>query len=203
MNKRELLLSLESQGISKSVLKSFNRVKRESFVLPNMKPHAYLNTALPIGYGQTISQPYTIAIMLDLLQPKRNQNLLEIGSGCGYVLALLSEIVGKKASVFGVERIKALADTSKKTLKQHKNIKIYNKDGNNGLKLKSPFDRILISAAIKHVPEEILNQLKLNGLLVAPVGYYGESQDLHVIQRKKQKFEVIKKIPGFVFVPFV
>ena len=96
MNKTQLLKSLKQEGFSKDILNAFSRVKRESFISDNMKHLAYENNALPIGEGQTISQPYTIATMLALLSLKKSQKVLEIGSGCGYVLALISDIVGSK-----------------------------------------------------------------------------------------------------------
>jgi protein-L-isoaspartate(D-aspartate) O-methyltransferase len=202
MNKKELLQSLKQKGFSKEILDAFSKVKREDFVPENLKPCAHEDTALSIGKGQTISQPYTIAMMLSLLELKKSQKVLEAGSGCGYVLALISKIVGENGKVFGIEIIKELVEKSKKNLKDYKGIKVYNRDGALGLKEESPFDRILISAACKEIPKKLLSQLKNNGIIVAPVGSKYE-QSLVAVKRVKNKFIVKKEIPGFIFVPFV
>ena len=103
MNKEELLQNLTAKGFSKRVLDAFSKVPREKFVPYQFRGKAYEDTSLPIGHGQTISQPYTIALMLSELGAKSGEKVLEIGSGCGYVLALMSEIVGKKGKVFGFD----------------------------------------------------------------------------------------------------
>ena len=201
MKKSQLLQSLKERGFSKQILDAFSSVKREDFIHLKLRDKAYWDTALPIGKGQTISQPYTIAMMLSLLELKKGQKVLEVGSGCGYVLALISEIIGEKGKVFGIEIVKELAEISKESLKEY-NVEVYNRNGAFGLKEKAPFDRILISAACEKVPKEPLSQLKDKGILVAPVGSrYGQS--LTVIKREKKEFVVKKEIPGFAFVPFV
>lgn len=202
MNKTQLLEHLKNQGFSKKILNAFAKVKRENFVPKDLEERAYEDRPLPIGGGQTISQPYTIATMLKLLNLKSGQKILELGSGCGYVLALISEIVGDKGKVYGVEIVKELAEKSKQNIKKYKNIKIYNRDGRKGLKATAPFDRILISAACEKIPKQILNQLKDKGLIVAPVGSRF-SQSLVAIQRQKDNFKIKKELHGFIFVPFV
>ncbi|MBU2052649.1 MAG: protein-L-isoaspartate O-methyltransferase [Nanoarchaeota archaeon] len=201
MNKSKLISSLRKKGFSRQILNAFSKVSREDFVLQSLRERAYEDIALLIGYGQTISQPYTIATMLELLGLKKGQRVLEIGSGCGYVLALLSEIVGKKGEVFGIEIVKELAEKSRDNLRDY-NVKIYNRNGADGLEEESPLDRILISAGCEKVPDKVLSQLKEDGILVAPVGSRYE-QTLTAIKRVKDKFKVIEKIPGFVFVRFV
>jgi protein-L-isoaspartate(D-aspartate) O-methyltransferase len=204
MNKQQLLESLRKQGFSREILNAFYKVLREDFVPENIKDMAYEDNPLPIGNGQTISQPYTIAIMLSELDIIKGQKILELGSGCGYVLALMSEMVGDKGQVYGVEIVKPLAEKSKENLKDYKNIEVYNRNGAEGLSEKAPFDRILISAALHDIPEKIMGQLSEDGgILVAPKGSRFE-QELVVIQRNsKTEFEKIKEIPGFIFVPFV
>jgi len=108
MDKSQLIESLKMRGFSKEIISSFEKVRREDFVPEDMKKIAYEDTSLPIGEGQTISQPYTIAVMLSLLDLKKGQKILEIGSGCGYVLALVSELIGKGEKVYGIEIIKSL-----------------------------------------------------------------------------------------------
>ena len=200
MQKKELLSSLHQKGFSKKILDAFSKIAREKFIPEKLKSKAYEDTALLIGQGQTISQPSTIAMMFELLKLKKAQKVLEIGSGCGYVLALLSEIVGQSGKVFGIEIIKLLAEKSKENLRG-KNIKVFNKNGTDGLEEHALYNRILISAASKKIPDKILKQLKEKGILVAPVGPQYK-QSLVAVQRKGNKFIVKKEIPGFVFVPF-
>ena len=199
MNKQQLLSSLKQQGFSKQILNAFSKVPRENFIPQELKPQAYEDNALPIGKEQTISQPYTIAMMLSLLELKPKHKVLEVGSGCGYVLALISEITKEK--VFGIEIIKELAEKSKQNLKNY-DVEVYNKNGAEGLEEKAPFSKILISAACKKIPKKLLSQLKDNGIIVAPVGPRYE-QSLVAVQKKKNKFIVKKEIPGFIFVKFV
>jgi len=202
-SKQELLNSLREKGFSKKIVDAFSRVKRENFIPRNISAMAYEDTPLPIGHGQTISQPYTIAVMLSLMDLRKAQKVLEIGSGCGYVLALISEIIGQNGKVYGIEVIRELAEKSRKNIMDYENVKVYNKNGAGGLEEKAPFDRIIISAAIRDIPEKIMGHLKNNGIIVAPKGSRFE-QELIAIQRKsKSEFEIKKKIPGFIFVPFV
>ena len=202
MNKQQLIFSLKQKGFSKNILNAFSKVPRENFIPFQIRNYAYEDTALPIGNGQTISQPYTIAEMLGMLELKKGQKVLEIGSGCGYVLALLSEIVGEKGKVYGIEIIKELIENSKQNLQTYKNIEIYNKNGAEGLKEESPYDRIIISAAIKEIPKQLTRQLKNKGILVAPVENQ-ESQTLTSFQKLNDKLEIKKQLPGFVFVKFI
>jgi len=202
MNKAQLLQHLKRQDFPKKILDAFSKVKRENFIPEELKNRAYEDRALPIGKAQTISQPYTIATMLNLLDLKKAQKVLEIGSGCGYVLALMSKIIGNKGKVYGVEIVKSLAEKSKENLKGYKTIKVYNRDGRKGLEESAPFDRIIISAACGEIPKKILSQLKDKGIVVAPVGPQ-HWQSLVAIQREKDDFKIKEKLPGFVFVPFV
>ncbi len=203
MNKEELIKSLEEKKFPQKIIEAFSKVKREDFSPYQFRGKAYEDTALPIGKGQTISQPSTIAIMLSLLELKKGQKVLEIGSGSGYVLALIAEIIGETGKIFGLEIIPELIKKSKENLENYKNIKIYRKNGSNGLPEEGRFDRILVSAALREIPEKLMAQLKHNGILVAPQGSRFE-QELITIQRiSENEFEMKKKIPGFIFVPFV
>lgn len=202
MNKEQLIQSLRHNDFSEKIVSAFAKVKREDFIQGNLKNLAYEDIALPINRSQTISQPSTIAFMLSLLKLKNSQKVLEIGSGCGYVLALISEIVGEKGEVYGVEVIKELADKSRINLKNYKNIKVFNKNGKTGFPEKAPFDRILISAALEKIPQGILEQLKEKGVIVAPIGP-GFMQSLVSVKRIGNKFIEEKIMPGFIFVPFV
>ena len=205
MKKEEMIDDLKDKGFPKKVIDAFSNVRRENFLPRSVKTMAYNDSALPIGHGQTISQPYTIALMLSLLDLKKGQKVLELGSGSGYVLALISEIVGPEGRVFGIEVVKELAKKSRENLDlgEYGNIKVLTKNGIKGLEDEAPFDAILISAAIRDIPENLLAQLKNKGTLVAPKGSRFE-QDIIAIQRKsKTEFEMKKKISGFIFVPFV
>ncbi len=203
MNKQQLLKSLKEQGFSKKILKAFSEVEREDFVPARLKRASYEDTALPIGKGQTISQPYTIAMMLSLLDLRKGKRVLEAGSGSGYVLALISKIVGEKGMVSGLEIISDLVVRSKESLKSYSNVKVYNRNASSGLPKKAPFDRILISAATEKIPRALLSQLKEGGILVAPLGTPGLEQSLVAIKKTEKGAKKIKEIPGFVFVPFV
>ncbi len=201
MNKVQLLEHLKRQGFSKVILGAFSKVKRENFIPKSLESRAYEDRPLPIGQGATISQPYTIAKMLELFDLKQGQKVLELGSGCGYVLALISEIIREKGKVYGMEIVSELAEKSKENLRDYKNIEIYNRNGRQGLKQEAPFDRILISAAAEKPPKKVLDQLKDKGILIAPIGPRYE-QTLTVIQREGKKFNTIKELKGFMFVPF-
>ena len=203
MNQKQILIkSLDEKGFSKEILNAFSKVKREDFVPENLKSRSYEDIPLPLGFQQTISQPYTIATMLSLLELKRDLKILEVGSGCGYVLALLSNIVGKNGKVFGIEIIKELAEKSKENLKSYKNVEIKIGNGRLGLPEESPFNRILISAGYKEIPKPLISQLKEKGIIVAPIGNsYG--QDLIAYQKINQKLKLKEKIPGFIFVPLI
>jgi protein-L-isoaspartate(D-aspartate) O-methyltransferase len=201
MNKDELIHSLKIKGFHERIVNAFEKVKREDFVPENFKKLAYEDIALPITPDQTMSQPFTIALALSLLKLKENMKVLEIGSGCGYVLALMSEIVGERGKVYGVEIVESLAKKSIQDLREYNNITVYNRNGKVRAE-ESPFDRILISAAIQEIPKEIYEQLKEDGILVAPIGP-GFMQTLTSIRRTKDKFAIEKEIPGFIFVHFV
>jgi len=198
MDKKQLIKNLKQRGFSEEILKAFSVVKRENFIPRNLKSMAYEDTSLPIGRGQTISQPYTIAIMFSLLELKKGQKILDIGSGCGYASALMSEIIGPRGKIFGIERINDLAKKSRKNLEYYKSIKIYNKNGFLGLQKHAPFDRILISASCREIPKKVAMQVKNNGIIVAPI-----NESLIAYKKSGNKLKIKKEIPGFVFVPFV
>lgn len=171
--RKRLVEHLKESGAIKSptVEQAFLSIPRERFFVED-PALSYVDAAFRIGYGQTISQPTTIAIMLELLDVRTGQKVLEVGSGSGYVLALLSKLVGKNGKVFGIELIVELAERSRKTLADLNitNVKIFCRDGKEGLPEHAPFDRILISAGTREVPDALTKQLATNGKLVAPVG---------------------------------
>lgn len=197
MKKEFLLNSLRQRGFSKKIVGAFEKVDRSEFVPSAYFQESYLDKPLPIGHEQTISQPYTIAFMLELLQIKDRQKILEVGSGSGYVLALLSEL-NSNGKVFGAERIKELVEDSREKLKRYKNIKVIHSDGSRGLGAEALFDRILVSASAKEIPQKLVEQLKVGGVLVVPV-----KQSIIKIQKLIKNKNKIEEFPGFVFVPLI
>ena len=140
--------------------------------------------------------------MFSMLELEEGQKVLEVGSGCGYALALLSEIVGKEEKVFGIEIIKDLSEKSKKNLEKYKNTRVHLGDGKLGWKEKSPFDRILISASCSEIPKPLISQLKGGGILVAPIGNKF-NQTITAFKKTSGKLKITEELPGFVFVPLV
>lgn len=196
MNKEELIASLKKKGISEAIISAFEKVKREDFVPEHLVGYAYEDMALPVMEGSTLSQPSTIAFMLDLLEVKDGQKILEIGSGSGYVLALLAEM-NKKGKIFGIEIIKELAIRSRTYLGKNENVEVIIRNGSQGLPEFASYDRILVSAACPEVPRNLLSQLNDNGILVAAVKQ-------SIFQIKKSGGQTIEKeFPGFAFVPLV
>ncbi len=196
MNKEQLLRSLRKEKFPEDIVKAFSKVEREDFVPKDFKIRAYEDTALHIGKGQTISQPYTIAFMLMLLEIRDDQKILEVGSGSGYVLALINEI-SKNSRLYGIERISEIAQRSKSVLSNKKNITLVYGDGSKGLPDAAPFDRILVSASADSIPQKLLKQLKMGGILVVPV------RNSIIYLKKYINENQIKEFPGFAFVPFV
>ncbi|MEK6914543.1 MAG: protein-L-isoaspartate O-methyltransferase [Nanoarchaeota archaeon] len=196
MMKENLINYLKNQEFPDSIINAFKVIDRRYYVPEEFESQAYANIALPIGYGQTISQPYTIAFMLMLLELKDNIKILEVGSGSGYVLDLINNI-SKNSQIYGIERIKDLVDKSKKVLKSKSNINIIFGDGSKGLIDDAPFDRILVSASSDKIPQKILDQLTFGGILVIPV------KDKIVVVKKNYRENVVKEYSGFVFVPLI
>ena len=184
-----LVQRLREQGIrSAEVLERIRTVPRHIFVDEALSSRAYEDTALPIGFGQTISQPYIVARMSEaLLQGGPLHNVLEIGTGCGYQTAVLSGLVTR---IYSIERIEALLQRAKLRLKELsvKNVRFRHGDGMEGWKSHAPYDGILVAAAPLSVPEALLAQLAENGRLIMPVGGEG-GQELMRFTRRDQKIE--------------
>ncbi|WP_337912331.1 protein-L-isoaspartate(D-aspartate) O-methyltransferase [Vibrio cholerae] len=195
-----LIQFLTEQGItSPQVLAAIHALPREFFVAPAMMHQAYDNNALPIGQGQTISQPYIVAKMTELLALTPETKVLEIGTGSGYQTAVLAKLVNH---VFTVERIKTLQWDAKRRLKQ---LDIYNVstkhvDGWQGWPARGPFDAILVTAAAAKVPQSLLDQLAEGGRMVIPVGE--DEQYLYKIVRQGGQF-ISERVEAVRFVPLV
>ena len=197
LDKKSLLKKLKSHGFAPKIITAFDQVERRNFVLPQYEHLAYDDSALPIGQGQTISQPYTIAFMLTLLAVKDGQKILEVGSGSGYVLALLNRLA-KNSQIFGTEIIKELVERSQAALAKQKNIKIIHTPDDLGYKKEAPFDRLLVSAAATEIPRLLLEQLADDAIMVCPINN-------SIVKISKQAGQVadIREYPGFAFVPLI
>lgn len=202
-SKRERMvrLQIEARGVfDKSVLNAMRIVPRHKFVPKNRIDEAYDDGPVPIGYGQTISQPFIVAYMTEVIQPKKNYKVLEIGTGSGYQAAILSEIVD---SVFTIEIINELYKSSKEILDKlgYKNISVKNADGYYGWEKYAPFDAIVVTAAAEFVPPPLIRQLKVGGKMIIPVGSPFLVQSLVLVEKKGEKITT-KNLMPVRFVPF-
>lgn len=203
--KDDLIELLIKEGYLKTpaIIEAFRKIDRFDFVIDYLKPEAYRNSPLGIGFGQAISQPLTVAVMLELLQPEPGQKILDIGSGSGWSTALLSEIVGGGGKVFGVEVVPELSEFGRKNVSHYNFVRqgiaeFVCADGSKGLPEKAPFDRIVSAAASQQVPEAWKKQLKIGGRLVLPM-----RQSLWLIIKKSDNDFEEKEYPGFIFVPLI
>lgn len=198
---RERMLSrLREQGIKDEVvLSAIGSTPRHIFVDEALSIRAYEDVSLPIGFGQTISQPYIVARMSELLRNGQPlQKVLEIGTGCGYQTAVLSKLAKE---VYSVERIRPLVMKARGHLRELKciNVKLAHADGNIGLTEVAPFDAILVTAAASHIPQDLLDQLVPGGRLIIPVGT--DEQILYLVERvtpteyRQTKLEPVKFVP--------
>jgi protein-L-isoaspartate(D-aspartate) O-methyltransferase len=189
---------LISRGITdKKVIEAMRKVPREDFVEENLREETYQDGPLPIGYGQTISQPYIVALMTESLELEGNEKVLEIGTGSGYQTAILAEIV---KNVYTIEIVSSLYERVKKILYRYKNIKILLSDGYHGWKEYAPFDRIIVTAAADKIPYPLIDQLKDGGIMILPSGPPGWGQVLLKIVKQKGKIKT-ERICDVAFVP--
>jgi len=201
-----LINYLRGKGVlsSERIESAIRKIRREDFVNANSRTEAYIDHPLSIGFGQTISQPSTVVFMLEHLEIQTGDNILDVGCGSGWQLALLAEIVGDSGRVTGIEIINDLAIKARNNIAKYNfnNIQIVTGDGNNGFSINAPFDKIVCACATKgDVPKALLEQLRLGGMLMIPVG--DGVQDLLLIKKIGQDRFEKKRYPGFMFVPFV
>ena len=186
------------------IIKAFQDIKRADFMPEDMKDLADQDLAFPIGYGQTISQPLTVAFMLEKLQPEQGDKILDIGSGSGWTTALLAHIVGERGKVIAIEVIPGLKEFGEKNVSEYNFIKkgiveFICADGSKGFQGQAPYDRILVSAAIQNnIPQEWKDQLKISGRIVVPI-----ASSIWVFEKTSEKEFKEREYPDFVFVPLV
>ncbi len=201
--RERLVRRLAEKGIrDKRVLDVIKNTPRHLFVDEALASRAYEDTALPIGHGQTISQPYIVARMTELLLAEKTPDrVLEVGTGCGYQSAILSQLVNE---VFSVERIDLLLQQTRRRMRSLKlsNVRFKHSDGSWGWESKAPYDGIIVTAAPSEVPEALLKQLAPGGRLVIPVGQQGDAQQLAVIDRTPEGY-VQEMFESVSFVPLV
>jgi protein-L-isoaspartate(D-aspartate) O-methyltransferase len=188
-------------GLDPRVKDAIARVPRHLFVPAAQQPYAYENRPLPIGHEQTISQPYIVALMTDLLKPAREDRVLEIGTGSGYQAAVLAELV---RSVHTIEIVEPLAVEARERLDRlgYRNVEVRTGDGYKGWEERAPFDAIMVTAGADEVPPPLLRQLKPGGRMIIPVGPAGSVQYLTLIEKQADGSIRSRRVAPVRFVPF-
>jgi len=185
-------------SLSGRVMAAIGKVPRHEFVPESERRSAYANRPLPIGHGQTISQPYIVALMTDLMEIAPGAKVLEIGSGSGYQAAILAELAGK---VYTVEIVEPLAREARERLRGYGNVVTKTGDGYLGWPEHAPFDAIMVTAAPREVPQPLIDQLKPGGRLVVPVGAQGGGQSLLLIEKRTDGTVIRRNVLAVRFVP--
>jgi protein-L-isoaspartate(D-aspartate) O-methyltransferase len=188
-------------ALDERVKRVMGMVGRHRFVPANLQSQAYANRPLPIGYGQTISQPYIVALMTDMLEPEAGDVALEIGTGSGYQAAVLSRLVSR---VYSIEIIPELAESAAQRLQRlgFDNIEVKNADGYYGWQEHAPYDVIIVTAASSHIPPPLVRQLKPGGVLMIPVGPVFQVQQLTLVRKSETGELTTRQILPVRFVPF-
>ena len=188
---------------TQNIIDAFRKIKREDFMPEDIKYSAGLNVAMSIGFEQTISQPLTVAFMLEKLQPKCGDKILDVGSGSGYTTALLAHCVGEKGRVIAIEIIPELKEFGEKNIAKYSFIEkgiveFICADAIKGWEKQAPYDKILVSASAEELPKALKDQIKINGKIVVPI----QSSIWLFIKKSENNFEE-QEYPGFAFVPLV
>ena len=186
---------IKKWNYEKQLIKAFKQVKRENFVLKQYKEQAYQDIPLPILKNQTISQPSTVMLMTNALDLQKNNKILEIGSGSGYQSAILSKLAKK---IYTIEIIPELTKLATKNLKDYKNVKVIQGDGSLGYAKEKPYNRIIVTAACPSIPYELIDQLKPNGILIAPIGTQYQQKMIKITKTKDKIKE--EYLGDFIFV---
>jgi protein-L-isoaspartate(D-aspartate) O-methyltransferase len=197
---RETSSYLGKQELNDRVLQALRSVPRHEFVPKEERRFAYQNRPLPIGHGQTISQPYIVAIMTDLLEPGPGDKMLEVGTGSGYQAAILAELIGQ---MYSIEIIEPLARQAGKRLKRlgYTNINTRTGDGYYGWESEAPFDGIVVTAAASHIPPPLIKQLKSGGRMIIPVGSRFMTQVLMLVTKQEDGTIKTRQLLPVRFVP--
>ena len=197
---RETSLYLDKEALDPRVMTAIARVPRHEFVPATQRRHAYDNRPLPIGFGQTISQPYIVALMSDLIKPRPGDSVLELGTGSGYQAAMLAELTGH---VYSIEIIEELGEQAAGRLSRlgYDNVTTRIGDGYYGWEEHAPFDAIVVTAAASHVPPPLVEQLKPGGRMVIPVGSRFLTQQLVLIEKDPGGQLITRQILPVMFVP--
>jgi len=199
--RRRLVEEVKAKGISnEEVLAAIGKIPRHFFMDSSFEAFAYRDAAFPIGSGQTISQPYTVAFQSQLLDIRKGDKVLEVGTGSGYQAIVLLELGAK---VFSIERQRKLYDRTRKLLHEMGYLlKMFYGDGYKGLPTYAPFDKIIVTAGAPEIPEDLLKQLKIGGIMVIPIGG-DEGQVMYSIRRISETDFEKKKHGNFAFVPML
>jgi protein-L-isoaspartate(D-aspartate) O-methyltransferase len=195
---RETRIETGRAALSERVMAAMAKVPRHEFMPESVRRDAYANRPLPIGLGQTISQPYIVALMTDLMEVKPGDRVLEIGTGSGYQAAVLAELAG---TVYTVEIVEPLAREARERLKGYRNVITRIGDGYQGWPEHAPFDSIMVTAAPREVPQPLIDQLKPGGRLVVPVGAQASGQSLLVIEKQADGRITRRSVLAVRFVP--
>lgn len=187
-------------ALSPAVMSAMNQVPRHEFVHPDYLQRAYVNSPLPIGEGQTISQPYIVALMTDLLEPQADDRILEVGTGSGYQAAVLAHLVNQ---VYSLEILKSLSLQAQETLERlgYTNVECRCGNGYFGWPEKAPFDGILVTAAAPNIPQPLVEQLKPGARLIIPVGLPGMHQELILLEKDAAGKTSTRSLLDVIFVP--
>ena len=210
-----LIDSLIAEGWLKTshIIEAFLKIKREDFLPEDIKNLAELNEALPIGSGQTISQPLVVAFMLEQLQPQQGDKILDIGSGSGWTTALLAEIISPKGKVIAIEIVPELKEFGEQNVAKYNFIEkgiveFICADGSKGYEKEAPFDKVLASASAEKIPQTWKDQLKVGGRIVTPIGssiwlFQKKAPSVAKAMEGKENEWEEKEYPGFAFVPLI
>ncbi len=187
-------------ALSERVLEAFAAVPRHAFLPDVLRPAAYANRPLPIGHEQTISQPYIVALMTDLLDPEAGDVILEIGTGCGYQAAVLAKLVQR---VYSLEIVPELAEQASERLRRlgYDNVEVAHGDGHAGWPRHAPYDAIIVTAAAPDIPPALIEQLKPGGRLLIPVGGRYSGQELLLVEKDRHGRVSRKSVLPVIFVP--
>jgi len=200
--KEQLIQNLIKDGCLKTsaIIEAFQEIDRKDFIPEELKYAAYEDRPLPIGRGQTISQPRVVAFMLELLEPKKGEKIMDVGSGSGWQSALLANIIGQEGRVVAIERIPEIYRIGKDNCKKYgfKNIEFIQGDATVVQKKKGYFDKIVVAAAARKVPESLKYQLKVGGRMVIPI-----RSSIFLLIKESEQGYIKKEFRGFLFVPLI